>query len=92
MTAVVVHEFDSPDETAGGVAAGTSTRVVVVEEDGRFRFTDRDLRGDLNPGKLLLSGGAAAEIARLVRANRGLRERVRVENVDPLMRRPGGRA
>lgn len=62
----VVHEFDNPHETPSGKNTGETSRVCVVEEAGQFRFTSRDQNGDLEPGKLLLSSGAAAEIARLV--------------------------
>ena len=61
----VLYEFDAQRYSLFGKPLGTDRVLIVRTEDGRARFTTRELDGSLAIGQLQLGAAAAEEILRL---------------------------
>lgn len=61
----VLYEFDAQSYSLFGKPLGTDRVLIVRTEDGRSRFTTRELDGSLAIGQLQLGAAAAEEILRL---------------------------
>lgn len=64
----VPYEFDAQRYSLFGKPLGTDHVLIVRTEDGRARFTTRELDGSLAIGQLQLGTAAAEEILRLIAA------------------------